>query len=610
MVTADPAVVARAERLVLPGVGAFDHGMRNLAERGLVEVLNQKALRDRTPVLGVCLGMQLLTGCSEEGTLRGLGWIEGETVRFDRSGTRAARDAHGVEHVDWHAPHPLFAELPAVPRFYFVHAFHVVCRHQRNVLARSTYGYPFASAIVEGNVVGMQFHPEKSHRFGMAVPRLRRDARGRGGGAGGERERRGMIQTRVIPCLLLRGAGWSRRCASGAALRRRSDQHRPHLQRQGGGRARAARHRPRPRGARARLDAIAAVAGECFMPLCYGGGVRTWTTCTRILERRRREGALNTRAVEDPAIVTAAAERFGSQSVVVSIDVRRALRRRQRGGHARGAAQDGARSRRARARRWSAAGAGEILLTSVDRDGHAGGATTSTSIRRVATAAVDVPVIACGGAANVEDLRRAVREGGAAAVAAGSMFVYHGPAPRGARHLPGAARAGGAVRGRPRRVTARRPPRRPAAALTHTQDRIGMSSREWFAHETAVDQGAEIGAGTKIRHFSHVSAGSKRGERRSPGQNVFAAPRVTVGSGVKIQNNLSRYEGVVLEGHVFRGPGMVFTRVRTPRVAFRATPRRTTRPRACATAPASAPTPPRSAARRRVPGRSSRPARW
>jgi glutamine amidotransferase len=170
VVTADPAVVARAERLVLPGVGAFDHGMRNLAERGLVEVLNQKALRDRTPVLGVCLGMQLLTGCSQEGTLRGLGWIEGETVRFDRSGSPGLHAMHmGWNTLDWHAPHPLFAELPAVPRFYFVHAFHVVCRHERNVLARSTYGYPFASAIVEGNVVGMQFHPEKSHRFGMAV---------------------------------------------------------------------------------------------------------------------------------------------------------------------------------------------------------------------------------------------------------------------------------------------------------------------------------------------------------------------------------------------------------------------------------------------------------
>lgn len=91
----------------------------------------------------------------------------------------------------------------------------------------------------------------------------------------------------------------------------------------------------------------------------------------------------------------------------------------------------------------------------------------------------------------------------------------------------------------------------------------------WFAHETAVvDEGAEIGAGTKIWHFSHVSAGSKLGERCSLGQNVFVAPRVTVGDGVKIQNNVSLYEGVVLEDYVFCGPSMVFTNVRTPRSAF------------------------------------------
>ncbi|HEX6371489.1 MAG TPA: acyltransferase [Longimicrobium sp.] len=93
--------------------------------------------------------------------------------------------------------------------------------------------------------------------------------------------------------------------------------------------------------------------------------------------------------------------------------------------------------------------------------------------------------------------------------------------------------------------------------------------RAWFAHETAViDEGAEIGAGTKVWHWSHVSAGSRIGARCSLGQNVFVAPRVTVGDGVKIQNNVSLYEGVVLEDYVFCGPSMVFTNVRTPRSAF------------------------------------------
>jgi UDP-2-acetamido-3-amino-2,3-dideoxy-glucuronate N-acetyltransferase len=112
-----------------------------------------------------------------------------------------------------------------------------------------------------------------------------------------------------------------------------------------------------------------------------------------------------------------------------------------------------------------------------------------------------------------------------------------------------------------------------AAHAQSTSEGQGMSGteqgREWFAHETAVvDEGAEIGAGTKVWHFSHVSAGARIGARCSLGQNVFVAPRVTVGDGCKIQNNVSLYEGVVLEDYVFCGPSMVFTNVRTPRSAF------------------------------------------
>jgi glutamine amidotransferase len=170
VVTSDPAVLADAERVVLPGVGAFDHGMRSLEERGLLEVLHRKAREERVPVLGVCLGMQLMTGRSEEGVLPGLGWIEGETVAFDR----AARPELPRLHMGWNTldsfrPHPLLAELDADARFYFVHAYHVVCRNERDVLTTSTYAYPFASGVADGNVVGLQFHPEKSHRFGMAV---------------------------------------------------------------------------------------------------------------------------------------------------------------------------------------------------------------------------------------------------------------------------------------------------------------------------------------------------------------------------------------------------------------------------------------------------------
>lgn len=172
-VSDDPDVLAGVAGLVLPGVGSFDHGMRNLDERGLLELLHARALRERVPVLGLCLGMQLMTQRSEEGSLPGLGWIEGETVRFDlRRQPRLSTVHMGWNTLETQRPHALLDGLPPQPRFYFVHSYHVACRHQRNVLATTTYAYPFASAIVEHNIVGLQFHPEKSHRFGMEIFRL------------------------------------------------------------------------------------------------------------------------------------------------------------------------------------------------------------------------------------------------------------------------------------------------------------------------------------------------------------------------------------------------------------------------------------------------------
>lgn len=170
VITSDPAVIAAAERLILPGVGAFDHGMQHIHARGLTEVLNRKALEEGTPVLGICLGMQLLTRGSEEGTEPGLGWIQGDTVRF-RFDPREA--GLRVPHMGWNVVEPtreahLFDGLEE-PRFYFVHSYHVVCDDAQDVIGWTPYGYPFASAVRRGNVWGTQFHPEKSHRFGMRL---------------------------------------------------------------------------------------------------------------------------------------------------------------------------------------------------------------------------------------------------------------------------------------------------------------------------------------------------------------------------------------------------------------------------------------------------------
>jgi glutamine amidotransferase len=171
VISGNAAIIEKADKLVLPGVGAFDTGMRNLRELGLIPLLNDKVLNQRTPVLGVCLGMQLLTGRSEEGDLPGLGWIEGNTVRFRFD---QASQALKVPHMGWNSVNAtrgsfLFDGMYDAPRFYFVHSYHVVCNDRDDVLCTSSYGYEFTSAIMRDNILGTQFHPEKSHKFGMKI---------------------------------------------------------------------------------------------------------------------------------------------------------------------------------------------------------------------------------------------------------------------------------------------------------------------------------------------------------------------------------------------------------------------------------------------------------
>ena len=171
VVSGNGADLEKADKIILPGVGAFDTGMKNLRQLGLLPVLNGKVLRDKTPVLGVCLGMQLLTKGSQEGDLPGLGFIDAETIRFKFDKDQANLK---IPHMGWNSikikqESPLFADMYEDPRFYFVHSYHVVCRDEKDVLATSFYGYEFTSAVARENILGTQFHPEKSHKFGMKV---------------------------------------------------------------------------------------------------------------------------------------------------------------------------------------------------------------------------------------------------------------------------------------------------------------------------------------------------------------------------------------------------------------------------------------------------------
>lgn len=167
--TTDPQTILGADKVVLPGVGSFHRAAQRLTDLGVREAIT-KAAGAGKPLLGICLGMQLLTRRSEEGGDSGLDLIPGETLRFRvPEGSRLK-----VPHMGWNTirksgSHPLFADMPADSRFYFVHSYHVVCDSPDVTIAETDYGGSFASSIARDNVMGVQFHPEKSHRFGMQL---------------------------------------------------------------------------------------------------------------------------------------------------------------------------------------------------------------------------------------------------------------------------------------------------------------------------------------------------------------------------------------------------------------------------------------------------------
>ena len=165
-IAADLDIIGNAEKLVLPGVGDFDNAIQRINNSGLREVLDRKVLRDRNPTLGICLGMQLLTQSSEEGTLPGLGWIKAVTSRFPKIADLK------VPHMGWNRVSkvrgsPICENLPDETRFYFLHSYCVHVQNREDSVLKTNYGVSFDSAIQRGNIFGAQFHPEKSHKFGM-----------------------------------------------------------------------------------------------------------------------------------------------------------------------------------------------------------------------------------------------------------------------------------------------------------------------------------------------------------------------------------------------------------------------------------------------------------
>ena len=162
--------IRKAEKLILPGVGHFANGVIKLKESGIWDVLNQKVLKEKTPILGICLGMQLMAKHSEEGDVEGLCWFDADVVKFKIKD----KLKHKVPHMGWNnavikKESLLCNNVPEEAMFYFVHSYHIICNDEMDILTTTEYEYEFTSAIQKGNIYGTQFHPEKSHDWGEQV---------------------------------------------------------------------------------------------------------------------------------------------------------------------------------------------------------------------------------------------------------------------------------------------------------------------------------------------------------------------------------------------------------------------------------------------------------
>ena len=173
VISSKPAEIKKANKLILPGVGSYDYGMEQMEKFRLIDTLNEQVLTKKVPVLGICLGSQLFAKGSEEGNKSGLGWIDMEVVKFNND-KMSAFGGLKIPHMGWNEIHlvkesPLFRDMYENPRFYFVHSYHFAAANPDDVLSTASYGYEFVCAIEKNNIAGVQFHPEKSHKFGMKL---------------------------------------------------------------------------------------------------------------------------------------------------------------------------------------------------------------------------------------------------------------------------------------------------------------------------------------------------------------------------------------------------------------------------------------------------------
>ncbi len=160
--------ILNSQKIILPGVGAFDYGMKNLKDQDLIQVLRYKAIEEKTPLLGICLGMQLLGKSSEEGEEEGLSLIDFNTIKFKFDNLKLKIPHMGWNYIEYNSDSKLFKDMYEETRYYFVHSYYVE-NNDSYTIARANYGFDFSAAVRKDNILGVQFHPEKSHKFGMKL---------------------------------------------------------------------------------------------------------------------------------------------------------------------------------------------------------------------------------------------------------------------------------------------------------------------------------------------------------------------------------------------------------------------------------------------------------
>ncbi len=419
--TADAARIAAADKVILPGVGHFGALMDELDRRGLRQPLLDFLATGR-PFLGICIGLQALYEGSEEAPeVRGLGWWQGRVRRFP--------PGQKVPHVGWsqvycRRPSRLLAGLGPAPSFYFTHSYYVPENEAATYAAY--YPEPFTAVAERDHVLGTQFHPEKSGEAGLAaLVNFITLPRGAPVSVRPPSPPAAAPARRIIPCLdVHRG-----RVVKGVRFLQLRDSGDPAELAAAYNRAGAdelvllditASHEARP----ILLETVRQVARELFIPFAVGGGVRRRADADEILAAGADKISVNTAALETPALITELAAAFGSQAVLAAIDARRLPETAGSGWEAlsHGGRRSSGRDAVAWAREAAERGAGEILLTSLDRDGTRGG--FDCALTRAVSEAVPIPVIASGGGGSAADFAEVFRAGKADAALAASIFHF------------------------------------------------------------------------------------------------------------------------------------------------------------------------------------------